>query len=401
MGAESRLADWLAEKIAEEAAGERIAPARGGGRSYEDARIAPRRQKAPRLLSIVCPAFNEEDVLAAFDREVRAEMAKIRQPFEIIFVNDGSTDQTLGVMQALRSAHGGVAIVDLSRNFGKEIATTAGLDHARGDAVVVIDADLQHPPEVIPDLISGWHEGYDVVYARRVTRKDEGWVKRLTARAFYVLMRQIGETPIPENAGDFRLLSRKAVDAICALRERHRFMKGVFAWVGFPSKEVPFTPRPRSAGATKWNFWKLWNLSIEGVTSSTLAPLTLSSYLGFVTALAAFAFGAFVVGKTLVYGDPVAGFPTLIVVMLFLGGVQLMVLGVIGEYLGRVFNETKNRPLYFVNEVHEADMTDAMTASAHPADDPSLPLLLERPRRTGEEFPVRNVGARGSDRLAS
>ncbi|MEO1013902.1 MAG: glycosyltransferase family 2 protein [Pseudomonadota bacterium] len=408
MGAEARLADWLAEKIAEEAAPgrEEAVPRaqppgarqrRSGGRFYEDARIAPRRRKAPQLLSIICPAFNEEDALGEFEREVRAEMARIGQPFEIVFVNDGSTDHTLGVMRALRAAHGDIAIVDLSRNFGKEIATTAGLDHARGEAAVVMDADLQDPPDVIADLIGGWHEGYDVVYAKRIARKGEGWLKKATARAFYALMRNVGETPIPENVGDFRLLSRKAIDAVCAIRERHRFMKGVFAWVGFPSKEVPYERRPRSVGRTKWNYWKLWNLSIEGVTSSTLAPLKLSTYFGFLTALSAFAAGVFFIAKTIVYGDPVAGFPTLIVVMLFLGGVQLMVLGVMGEYLGRVFNETKGRPLYFVNDVLEPEAV----ADQSSADDPSLPLLLERPKSDAAGVDVGPVVDGEAERLAS
>ncbi|MEO0399231.1 MAG: glycosyltransferase family 2 protein [Pseudomonadota bacterium] len=317
---------------------------------------SPRRRTRPDLLSIICPAYNEAAGLIEFHRAVRRAMRTIEQPFEVVFVNDGSEDATIDAMEALRLRHPNTTIVDLSRNFGKEIATTAGLDHCKGDAVVVIDADLQDPPEVIADLIAGWREGYDVVYARRRVREGEGWAKKVTAGLFYRLMRNVGPAPLPENVGDFRLMSRKAVNAVCQLRERHRFMKGVFAWVGFPSKEVLYDRAPRHAGETKWNYWKLWNLSIEGVTSSTLAPLKLSTYFGFAVACAAFMAGLFYLTKTLLFSDPVPGFPTLIVVTLFLGGVQLMVLGVIGEYLGRVFNETKDRPLYFVNALSESSL---------------------------------------------
>ncbi|NWG71258.1 MAG: glycosyltransferase family 2 protein [Parvularculaceae bacterium] len=313
--------------------------------------VAPRAEEKPRLLSIVCPAYNEAEGLLAFHRAVRKAMAEIDQPFEVVFVNDGSTDATLQLMGELRARHPATTIVDLSRNFGKEIALTAGLDAARGDAVVVIDADLQDPPSLIGEMIAGWREGYDVVYAQRRAREGESWLKLVSAGLFYRLMRGVGEVGLPENVGDFRLMSRKAVDAVCTLRERHRFMKGLFAWVGFPSKVIQYDRAPREAGATKWNYWKLWNLSIEGITSSTLAPLKVSTYLGFATAAAAFALGIFFVVKKLFFGDPVQGFSALIVAMLFLGGVQLAVLGVMGEYLGRIFNETKKRPLYFVNAI--------------------------------------------------
>ncbi|OFX05565.1 MAG: glycosyl transferase family 2 [Alphaproteobacteria bacterium RIFCSPHIGHO2_12_FULL_63_12] len=313
--------------------------------------VTPRAESRPRLLSIVCPAYNEDANLGHFATAIDAAMRVLGQPYEIVFVNDGSTDASLAVMSRLRDTHGRVAIVDLSRNFGKEIATTAGLDQAQGDAIVVMDADLQDPPEVIGLMIDGWREGYDVVYARRRERRGDGPVKRMTAALFYKIIHRIGDVEIPENVGDFRLMSRKAVDAVCSLREHHRFMKGIFAWVGFPSKAVLYDRAPRVAGSTKWNYWRLWNLSIEGITSSTLAPLKISTYFGFATALVAFLAGAFFIFKTLFFGDAVPGFPTLVVVVLFLGGIQLMVLGVIGEYLGRVFNETKARPLYFATEI--------------------------------------------------
>lgn len=330
--------------------------------------VTPRAEEKPQLLSIVCPAFNEAEGLLAFHRAVRRTMSEIGQPFEVVFVNDGSTDGTLALMRELRARHRNTTIVDLSRNFGKEVALTAGLDAARGDAVVVIDADLQDPPALIAEMIAGWREGYDVVYAQRRTREGETWLKLASARLFYRMMRSVGEVGLPENVGDFRLMSRKAVDAVCAMRERHRFMKGVFAWVGFPSKVIQYDRAPREAGVTKWNYWKLWNLSIEGITSSTLAPLKISTYFGFLTASAAFALGLFFIVKKLVFGDPVAGFSALIVAMLFLGGVQLTVLGVIGEYLGRIFNETKNRPLYFVNSIALSNVAGGGEATAFEAE---------------------------------
>ena len=324
--------------------------------------LSPRAEASPALLSIVVPAFDEDATLLEFHRALRKAMLALAQPFETVFVNDGSADATLDLMKELKARHPGTTIVDLSRNFGKEIAITAGLDHARGDAVVVIDADLQHPPEAIADLLAGWREGYDVVYAVRRNRDDESLLKRATARLFYRAMRKAGRVPLPEDAGDFRLLSRKAVDAVTRMREHHRFMKGVFAWVGFPSKAVPFDVAPRAGGRSKFDFWKLWNFSIEGVTSHTLAPLKASTYLGLLVAALSLASAVVYVVKTLVFGDPVAGFPTVVVTMSFLGGVQLIVLGVIGEYLGRVFNETKNRPLYFVNEVIPADRASDVAA---------------------------------------
>jgi glycosyltransferase involved in cell wall biosynthesis len=342
----------------------------------------------PQLLSIICPAYNEEEVLALFHRRVRKAMNASGQRFEVVFVNDGSTDGTLFLMQQLRERHPNTTIVDLSRNFGKEIALTAGLDAAKGDAVVIIDADLQDPPELIETLIDGWCEGYEVVYAKRKKRHGESWLKKKTAAAFYRIMRNIGAVQLPENTGDFRLMSRKAVDAVCAVREQHRFMKGVFAWVGFPSKAVLYDRDPRAAGNTKWNYWKLWNLSIEGLTSFTIAPLKLSSYVGFATAFLAIIAGIYYMTKAVLFGDPVAGFPTLITVMLFLGGVQLAVLGVMGEYLGRIFNETKDRPLYFTNQVLEAENAE-----------PGKPVTKET--AATQAAPAADSHASGSPKIAT
>jgi polyisoprenyl-phosphate glycosyltransferase len=300
------------------------------------------------VFSIVVPMFNEADGILLLHARLTAVMDGLGESWEVVYVNDGSRDATLSVVEALRDRDAHVAVVNLSRNFGKEIATTAGLDHARGAAVVVIDADLQDPPEVIPELVAVWREGFDMVYARRRVREGETWLKTRTAAVFYRLMRNWGQVELPTDAGDFRLMSRRAVDALLRLREQHRFMKGLFAWVGFPSKPVLYDRAPRAAGETKWTWWKLWNLAIEGFTSFSVLPLKLATYIGAAVALVAALFGVVVVVRTLVWGDSPAGYPSLLVVVLLLGGTQLIFLGVIGEYLGRVFNETKQRPLYLV-----------------------------------------------------
>jgi glycosyltransferase involved in cell wall biosynthesis len=302
-------------------------------------------------ISVVVPAYNEQEVLPAFHARLVPVMEQVGLPWEVVYVNDGSRDATLGVMLGLQADDPRAAVVNLSRNFGKEIALTAGLDHAAAsEAVVVIDADLQDPPEVIPDLVAAWQlGGVDIAYAQRRVREGETWLKKATANAFYRVMQRIGgKVQLPPNTGDFRLMSRRSLDALLNLREQHRFMKGLFAWVGFPSVAVPYDRAPRAAGETKWNYWKLWNLSLEGITSFTVGPLKIATYLGLVTALFAAGYGSLIILRTMIWGNPVAGYPSLMAVVLFLGGVQLMTLGIIGEYLGRVFNETKGRPLYLV-----------------------------------------------------
>ena len=300
------------------------------------------------LLSVVVPAYNEREVLPIFHRRLSAVMEIHGGAWEAVYVNDGSRDGTLTFLEELALHDSHVSLVNLSRNFGKEAAMTAGLDHALGDAVVVIDADLQDPPELIPEMIALWRGGVDMVYAQRRTRAGESWIKRSTADGFYRLMRHVGRTPLPPNVGDFRLMSRRVVDAVLQLREQHRFMKGVFAWVGFPSAAVLYDRDPRAAGETKWNFWTLWNFSLDGITSYTVMPLKIATYLGLLVALAALLYGGAMILRTLLFGNPVPGYPSLMVVMLFLGGVQLITLGIIGEYLGRAFDETKHRPLYLV-----------------------------------------------------
>jgi glycosyltransferase involved in cell wall biosynthesis len=307
-------------------------------------------------ISIVVPVYNEQEVLPEFHRRTAEVLNGLPLEWEIVYVNDGSRDRTLEVLDQLRQADRHVAIVDLSRNFGKEIALTAGLDYASGDGVVVIDADLQDPPELIPELVRRWREGYDVVYAKRTQRDGETVLKKSTAHLFYRVMRKISRFEIPADTGDYRLLSRRAVDALKQLREQHRFMKGLFAWIGYKQIAVPYRRDPRFAGETKWNFWKLWNFAIEGITSFTIAPLKLASYLGLAVALGAFIYGMWTIVKTLLFGNPVPGYPSLLVVILFLGGVQLLALGILGEYVGRMFDEAKGRPLYLVNQYVHAGL---------------------------------------------
>lgn len=299
-------------------------------------------------LSVVVPAYNEEEVLPEFHRRLGAVLDGLGVTSEVIYANDGSRDGTLALLEKLAAEDPRVAIVDLSRNFGKEIALTAGMDHAHGEAVVVIDADLQDPPELIPELVKNWREGFDVVYAKRTVRDGESWVKKATAKMFYQVIQRMSRVEIPQDVGDFRLLSRRAMDALGTLREQHRFMKGLFAWIGFPQKAVLYRRDPRFAGETKWNYWKLWNFALEGITSFTIAPLKIATYIGILAALGAFVYAAWIIYHTLMYGDPARGYPTMMVVILFFGGLQLMGIGILGEYLGRMFDETKRRPLYFL-----------------------------------------------------
>ncbi|HET6515477.1 MAG TPA: glycosyltransferase family 2 protein [Thermodesulfovibrionales bacterium] len=304
--------------------------------------------KSSHLLSVIVPAYNEESVLKTFHQRLSVILANLPMQTEVIYVNDGSTDRTLEVIRSLRMNDHSIGIVDLSRNFGKEIAMAAGLDHVQGDAVIIIDADLQDPPELIPELVQHWQDGYDGVYAVRLSRKGEGWVKKITAHFFYRLINRLSRIPIPEDTGDFRLLSRRAVDSLKKLREQHRFTKGLFTWIGYPQKAVHYHRNPRLAGKTKWNYWRLWNFALEGITSFTTAPLKMAMYLGLLTALIAFLYAGIIIYKTLAFGEPVHGYPSLMVVILLLGGIQLMAVGIMGEYLGRIFVETKLRPLYFL-----------------------------------------------------
>ena len=318
--------------------------------------LSPRAPGTLPSISVVAPAYNEQEVLEEFHSRVSAVLSGLGGDYEIVLVNDGSRDNTLAIMHALRARDPHVTVVDLSRNFGKEIALSAGLDHTKGDVVVVLDSDLQDPPELIPRMLEMWREGYEVIYGTRAVREGETWFKKATANYFYKVIKQVSRVDIPKNTGDFRLMSRRAVEALAKLREEHRFMKGLFAWVGFPSKALLYKRDPRAAGTTKWNYWKLWNLAIEGITSFTVAPLKVSTYLGLVIALLALVYAIIVIWKALFYSNPVPGYSSLMAVMLFLGGVQLISVGLLGEYVGRIFNEVKRRPLYLLNRLMASEL---------------------------------------------
>ena len=301
-------------------------------------------------VSIIIPCHNESGNLATLYARVCAVMDEAGEPWEMICVNDGSGDDTLLQLIALHHQDRRVRVIDLSRNFGKEAALTAGLDAARGEAAIPLDADLQDPPELIPELLAQWREGVDVGNAVRLSREGESWLKRASAHVFYRIINRMSDVEIPPDTGDFRLLSRPVLDALQTLPERRRFMKGLFAWVGFRSTNVYYHRAPRHAGKTTWNYWRLWNLAVEGVTSFSQVPLQLAAYLGFVVSLLAFLYAVWLIISTLVYGNPVKGYPSMMVTLLFLGGVQLMALGVIGEYLGRIYEESKQRPVYLVRQ---------------------------------------------------
>jgi len=303
-------------------------------------------------LTVVVPVYNEAPVIEDFHRRLAAVLDTLPTTAEVLYVNDGSTDDSMRLLRGFADTDPRVVLLDFSRNFGKEIALTAGLDHAGGDAVIVIDSDLQDPPELIPDMLREWRAGADVVMMRRQSRDGESWLKKATANLFYRFIGSIGELRIPADVGDFRLLSRRAVDALRSLPERTRFMKGLFAWVGFRQTTLDYGRDARFAGVTKWNYWRLWNLAIEGITSFSSAPLKMASYIGLAAAIYALGAGVYVLGKSLIYGDPVAGYPSLMVTVLFLGGVQLIALGIIGEYMARMFVEVKGRPLYLLSGIY-------------------------------------------------
>ena len=308
-----------------------------------------------KTITVLIPAYNEAAVLPAlFDRLAILADAVPKYQFEFLFVNDGSRDDTLALIQAQAHKDSRVSYLDLSRNFGKEIAMCAGIDHANGDALVIIDADLQDPPELIPQMITLWEEGYDDVYAKRSKRLGESWFKKVTSRLFYKLLQKSTSIPIQQDTGDFRLLDRRCVEALQQFRETERYTKGFFSWIGFKKKEITYVRDPRAAGETKWNYVKLVNLAIDGIVSFTTTPLRLSTYLGLLVSFAAFIYIIVIIIRTVLFGIELAGYPSMMAVILFLGGVQLLSLGIIGEYIGRIFNETKRRPLYFVEEYHPA-----------------------------------------------
>jgi len=314
----------------------------------------------PQRLTVVVAAHNEALVLPMLHPRLRAVLDGLAGiDGRVLYVDDGSTDTTWAVMQALAEADASVGLLRLSRNFGKEAALTAGLDFVDDGAVMILDADGQDPPELIPDFVALWQQGYDNVYGTRLVRDGESWLKRSTAKVFYRVIGRLSKTPIPADTGDFRLLSPRALAALGQLRERHRFMKGLFGWVGFRRKALPYHRHARLVGESKFGLWKLWNFALEGITGFSTAPLRITTYLGLAAAGFAFVFAMWIVAKAALYGDRVAGWPTMMAVILFLGGVQLIALGLIGEYLGRLYEESKQRPLYLVDTWHAPFVADS------------------------------------------
>lgn len=303
-------------------------------------------------VSILIPFYNEQEVLPSlFERLQSLIDSNDNYQWEVMLINDGSTDNSLCLVKQMRLRDKRFRYIDLSRNFGKETAMLAGFDNVTGDCMVIMDADLQHPPEVIPQMLKLWEEGYDDIYGKRNNRGKEPWLRRKLSLLYYKLLQKTTNVSILQNVGDFRLLDRICIDALCSMRESQRYTKGMFQWIGFKKKEFTFDQDDRVAGNTKWSYIKLLNLAIEGITSYTTSPLKIATVMGLIVSLCAFIYMLFVLIKAIAVGDPVAGYPTIMVVMLFLGGVQLLSLGIIGEYIGRIFNETKNRPAYFIREI--------------------------------------------------
>lgn len=302
-------------------------------------------------IDILVPCYNEESVLRQFYEETCRVIDTLSDyDFTFIFVNDGSHDQTLSIMRDLYEEDSRVSYVSLSRNFGKEIAMLAGMDYADGDALVIMDADLQDPPDLLPEMIRWWEKGYRDISAKRAHRQGETFFKKWSSHVYYRLLKRLSPVPVQEDVGDFRLLDKRCVKALCSLRECQRYTKGLFSWIGFEKKEILFDRPPRAAGKTKWNYWKLFNLAIDGITSFTTAPLRTASVVGCSLALIAALYMVFIIVRTLLYGGDVPGYPSLVSIILFIGGVQLVFMGIMGEYIGRIYNESKQRPPYLIGE---------------------------------------------------
>lgn len=316
-------------------------------------------QEKKKLVTILVPAYNEQEVLhLLYDRLEKLMNENTNYDFEVLLVNDGSKDKTFEIMQDLREKDKRFCYLNLSRNFGKETAMIAGLDYCKGDAVVIIDADLQDPPELIPEMIRYWEEGYDDVYAKRKSREGETWLKKFTSKMYYKVLQGFTRIEIQKDTGDFRLLDRRCVEALKSMRENQRYTKGLFSIIGYNKKEILYNRDPRAAGQTKWNYGKLIDLSIDGITSFTTSPLRWAALIGCGVSVIGFIYMLYIIIKTIVTGIDVPGYASLMVVILFLGGIQLIFLGIIGEYLGRTFNESKRRPLYFVERYNETKETN-------------------------------------------
>ena len=306
-----------------------------------------------KTITLLIPAYNEEEVIGSlFDRLDGLATSIKNYKFEFLFVNDGSRDNTLEIIKSQAKKDSRVSYINLSRNFGKEIAMIAGIDHVRGDAMVIIDADLQDPPELIHEMIKHWEEGYDDVYARRSSREGETWLKKKTSEMYYKILQSSTNIPIQIDTGDFRLLDRRCIDALKQFRESQRNTKAMFSWIGYKKKEILYNRDPRLAGTTKWNYRKLSNLAIDGITSFTTAPLRIATITGLLISAISFLYIIYLLVRPLFGVSTGAGYSSTLAVILFMGGVQMLFLGIIGEYIGRIFNETKNRPLYFIEEYH-------------------------------------------------
>lgn len=311
-------------------------------------------------LTILIPVYNEQECLEMLYQRLVNVADKLEEvETEFLFVNDGSRDDSLQIIKRLQRSDKRVALLDLSRNFGKEVAMTAGIDYATGDALVIIDADLQDPPELIGEMLKGIEDGYDDVYAKRSNRKGETWMKKSTSKLYYRMLKKISDIPVQEDTGDYRMFSKRAIDALRRLKENERNMKGLFSFIGFKKKPIYYERDPRIAGKTKWNYWKLVNLAAQGFMSTSKVPLRLISIMGIFVSLIAFLYLIFVVVRAAIWGDPVSGYPSMVSIILFLGGGQMLALGIIGEYLGIVFSETKKRPIYYVNEYSTGDVEEA------------------------------------------
>ncbi len=300
------------------------------------------------VISIVCPFFNEEDMVDLFMAEVSTVVNEIKKPYEIICINDGSTDNTMEKLLRAKGKYPNIRIISLSRNFGKESALTAGLDYAQGEVIIPIDADLQDPPELIKKFILQWEKGFDVVLAKRVDRSSDNVAKKITAQLFYKIHNKISDTNIPDNVGDYRLITKKVLKAIQQVPENQRFMKGIFAWVGFKTAIVEYKREARKAGKTSFHGWSLWNFALEGITSFSTVPLRVWLYIGSIISVLSFFYGSFIVLRTLILGVDLPGYASLLTTILFLGGIQLIGIGVLGEYIGRIYIESKRRPSYIV-----------------------------------------------------
>ena len=299
-------------------------------------------------ISIIAPCYNEEETIEPFLRRIEEILAQINEPYEIVFINDGSKDNTLNVLLNAKQNFKNIRIINFSRNFGKEAALTAGLDKARGEAAIPIDVDLQDPPELIKDLVAKWREGYDVVLAKRADRTSDSFAKRVSADLFYKLNGKISNVDIPNNVGDFRLMSKRVVEALKQLPENQRFMKGLFAWVGFKTTVIEYVREKREAGQSSFNGWKLWNFALDGITSFSTLPLRIWLYIGALVSFLSFLYGSFIILKTLIFGVDLPGYASLAVIMLFLGGIQLIGIGILGEYIGGIYSESKRRPSYII-----------------------------------------------------